>query len=432
VGVGAPPSTSHPKRWLVDVFQEIYATPFRKDNRLRTTGYRADRQQTSFGFDTDPDVGCVQPKNRVAAVGCNLRNLTRHLAYVAHAGHVRCHWQQPIYSTISEDAATLDILIIPLPHEIETSWIKQTKVVPDEQKRPNWGNFEIEQAWLSDEDTVVALVCEEVKKARSVLEDNNVNGIIFPEYALTEPLFNKICDEVKKIEPQLEFAICGSSSNCEGELGNIVLTALWYNESVSSSPKTAEKYLLTSRRKHHRWRLNGDQIRDYALETALPPQAAWWESHTIAQRELHFFHFRQTSVFTTMICEDLARSDPCHDILRSIGPNLLFALLMDGPQLRSRWPARYASTLADDPGTSVLTITSMGLINRSNATGRYDPSTVIAMWRDETGRTEELQLDHGSKSMILSLKAELTQDQTLDGRVNSKARSWRYKDHKSL
>ena len=43
--------------------------------------------------------------------------------------------------------------------------------------------------------------------------------------------------------------------------------------------------------------------------------------------------------------------------MHAIGPNLVFTLLMNGPQLKTRWPARYAKILADDPGSSVLSIT---------------------------------------------------------------------------
>jgi len=53
-------------------------------------------------------------------------------------------------------------------------------------------------------------------------------------------------------------------------------------------------------------------------------------------------------VLTVLICEDLARLDPVNDLVRAVGPNLVMSLLMDGPQLTTRWPARYATVLADD------------------------------------------------------------------------------------
>ena len=60
-----------------------------------------------------------------------------------------------------------------------------------------------------------------------------------------------------------------------------------------------------------------------------------------------------------------AEPEPAAELIRAVGPNLLIALLMDGPQLSNRWPARYAAVLAEDPGTSVLTLTSLGMAERS-------------------------------------------------------------------
>ena len=47
---------------------------------------------------------------------------------------------------------------------------------------------------------------------------------------------------------------------------------------------------------------------------------------------------------------DLAQPDPVASIIRQVGPSLVIGLLLDGPQLAERWPARYASVFADDPG----------------------------------------------------------------------------------
>jgi hypothetical protein len=43
------------------------------------------------------------------------------------------------------------------------------------------------------------------------------------------------------------------------------------------------------------------------------------------------------------------------ELLRDVGPTLVVTILLDGPQLGSRWTARCASVLADDPGSAVLT-----------------------------------------------------------------------------
>lgn len=439
VGIGSPPTKEHSDRWLVDYFHQVYLNPFRIENLLGANRFRADRQRSSFGELASSDVACVQPKNRVSQVGCTLRNLTKNVAYLGHAGSVRCHWQQPKIATHSSDDETLNVLICALPLELDSDNFQPiATALPDIKRRPNWGSFRVEQSWLRRQEELIDSVISSVQSAKNKLPEGEViNAIVFPEYSLTEEIFSVLCKSIKSIEPQLEFAICGSSTNCESEEANFVLTAFWYtDESVEVGESAQNKYLLTSRRKHHRWRLDNSQIDTYDL-VGLRPVAAWWEKHDIAQREIHFFQYRGSSVFTSMICEDLARSDPCHDILRSVAPNLLFAILMDGPQLKVRWPARYASTLADDPGTAVLTVTSLGLIKRSNKTMSliqhdFIPRQTIGLWKDERGEQRELDLQEGKTVMVLRLTSSKIADQTLDGRLKGGGISWRYSNHFSV
>ncbi len=56
---------------------------------------------------------------------------------------------------------------------------------------------------------------------------------------------------------------------------------------------------------------------------------------------------------------------PGATILRAVGPNLVVCLLLDGPQSKERWSTRAAAALADDPGSSVLTLTSLGMLRRA-------------------------------------------------------------------
>ncbi|WP_461513411.1 hypothetical protein [Rhizobium mongolense] len=223
MGLGAPASADHPDRWMVVQFEILNAKPFDVKKLSHDTAYRARRQRASFGIFSDPDVACVQPKSRISSVGCNLRNLTRNAAYIPHAGSVRCHWQQPIASKTEEDADDLDVLIVPIPFVMRDEWIVQDAVSkPDTAKRPRWGNFEIEQRWLDDEQGLIDLVMGEFRKAQAALQSRTtagaLNGVVFPEYALTEPLFNKICALMKAEEPGLEFAITGSRRWREREL----------------------------------------------------------------------------------------------------------------------------------------------------------------------------------------------------------------------
>jgi hypothetical protein len=83
----------------------------------------------------------------------------------------------------------------------------------------------------------------------------------------------------------------------------------------------------------------------------------------------------------SLVCEDLAQHDDIAQLVRAVGPTVVLAFLLDGPQLTTRWSARYASVLADDPGSAVLTLSSYGMAQRSRP-HRRDASPIVALWRD--------------------------------------------------
>lgn len=387
---------------------------------------RRHRHPASMTERIDTDVVCVLPKSRIAQVGCTLRSLSANLALLPPRAAVRCQWAEPVGALRHDDRATLDILLIPAPFEIQG--IDFEEVPPHDGKhgqRP-WGNFSLRQSWLEDRsklDRITSITEDLITQAKK--QTKSLNAIMFPEYALNWDGFDQICAAAWSLEPELEFIISGTSKNCDQHEGNHVLTALRHEKKDKNG-----RYLISavSRRKHHRWRLDARQVTDYALASALNPAVAcWWENHKIMTPELYFHRFRQSSTFVTMICEDLARSDPCHEIIRSVGPNLVFALLMDGPQLPGRWGARYASSLADDPGCSVMTFTSWGLIRRMNQSGKYPPSRAIALWKDETGSVEQIMMPAGDgpAGVLVSLAGKDTTDYTIDGR-NVSNWSWRF------
>jgi hypothetical protein len=102
-------------------------------------------------------------------------------------------------------------------------------------------------------------------------------------------------------------------------------------------------------------------------------------------------------VLASLVCEDLAHNDDIAQLIRSVGPTIVVNVLLDGPQLNSRWTARYASVLADDPGSAVLTLTSYGMVERSRPAGR-DASRVIALEKDPTRGVREFPLSPGRRA----------------------------------
>jgi hypothetical protein len=117
----------------------------------------------------------------------------------------------------------------------------------------------------------------------------------------------------------------------------------------------------------------------------------------------------------SLICEDLARLDEVADLLRAIGPTLVITTLLDGPQLASRWTARYASVLADDPGSAVVTLTSFGFVQRSLPAGR-PPSRVVSLWKDPVRGLREIPLEEDAHAVLIHIQIGRTSRHSADGR----------------
>ena len=89
--------------------------------------------------------------------------------------------------------------------------------------------------------------------------------------------------------------------------------------------------------------------------------------------------------------------------------------LLDGPQLASRWTARYASVLADDPGSAVVTLTSFGFVQRSRPAGR-PPSRVVSLWKDPVRGLREIPLEAGAHAVLIHIQIGATTRRSADGR----------------
>lgn len=189
------------------------------------------------------------------------------------------------------------------------------------------------------------------------------------------------------------------------------------NTSVTIIPLAGgEKVFAFAQDKHHRWLLDPSQIRQYGLGGVLDPSVSWWEHTEVARRELGFVSIQPWLTLSTLICEDLARPDPIANLVRAVGPNLVVALLMDGPQLANRWPGRYGTVLADDPRSSVLTISALGMVKLSRPRG-MPPSDVVALWKDaRSGAPTEISLPPGNEGIVISLTREWREEFSADGR----------------
>jgi hypothetical protein len=167
--------------------------------------------------------------------------------------------------------------------------------------------------------------------------------------------------------------------------------------------------------KHHRWSLDERQIYQYHLGGALHPHIRWWEAIEAPRRSVQVVEVGEGITIVSLVCEDLAQNDDVAEVIRAIGPTIVSTALLDGPQLSSRWSARYANVLADDPGSAVMTLTSFGMAQRSRPSG-HDASAVIAVWRDPARGTREISLEPGAQGVLLTVCGARAIRRSADGR----------------
>jgi hypothetical protein len=172
--------------------------------------------------------------------------------------------------------------------------------------------------------------------------------------------------------------------------------------------------------KHHRWRLDPSQVAAYGLGHAMSDKSHWWEAIRIGERTCSFFGVNKWLTFCALICEDLARQDPVAQLVRSVGPNLVIALLMDGPQVAQRWSARYATVLADDPRSSVLTLTSAGMVDLAISQDGRGPRSV-GLWKDAHSPARPIVLNPKAEGVVVSLGCRMMEEWTADGRDDEKS-----------
>lgn len=370
--------------------------------------------RTSMCVRVPPDQAIVLPKSITSSVGCTIRSLSHYLALLPPVSVLEPEW---ILSSINQvrsstSSECIRLLLVPFPFKIhaDSFQLSSAQQPLGASKLPAY--FSLEQRWLEPDG--VPLTGERLAKDlvqplidAAVQETGHVpNGVVLPECALSSELAGDLVQELAG--SGIEFLITGVlDTTPDGKHFNRALTFAFQQNGVVA---TAEQ------NKHHRWRLDRIQTERYALDfDSSPDNSQWWEDIDVSSRRLPFFALRRDMSLVTLICEDLARSDPAMPAIRAVGPNLVISLLMDGPQLAVRWPGRYATVLADDPGSAVLSFTCAAMVDRSNWL-EAKPARSIGLWRDGRGRTQEIGLPERSLGVVLSLQSSPKHQTTLDGR----------------
>jgi len=355
--------------------------------------------------------GVVLPKMRTPQKGLTLRNLSHNLTY--HDCEVEVMWRSFPWANFDEN--TLNVLYVPHPFNFNPNCFKS-----DTQHYESVGYFTYDPGpW------------DEVGKAVKLIDELITRGfaphiLVFTETAFDEATYTKLLHLLSASygskDPQKMPVVVAGVSRRDSDKGLI------YNE-LRLATHFAGKWYELSQQKHHRWQLDERQIRQYGLQGHFSTARPLFERNVVGQRRLTFYAPTPWLVLCPLICEDLARIEPASELIRGIGPTLVLALLLDGPQMKGRWPDRYATVLADDPGTGVLTVTSYGAANASRPEEFLSTPTagdaehiasqpvVVASWKDATSPFIAIPASK-NQALLVTLTARTAKEFTLDGRAS--------------
>ncbi len=340
-----------------------------------------------------PSRATVLPKLHNPLNGMTLRSLTHNLALWDRA-EVTPIWQQVDLPDLKDG---MNLLLLPWPLRVAPTAFRASADNCGQHMPDGFGFFTYD---LPRTMVDVRAVRDLLTKSEALV--GRIDAVVFPELSLSQRDFERVR---RVLGARLVIAGVGESATP---------TSLGRNDVAVGLGSSLGRIYRQS--KHHRWRLDPPQITQYGLPYELAARHSWWEAIDLSPRCCTFFSANKWLTFCVLICEDLARQDPVAELVRSVGPNLVVALLMDGPQIQQRWSARYATVLAEDPRCSVLSLTSAGLVDLACAQDDRGPRSV-GLWKDAlSGGARQILLERGAGGVVLSLSREMAKEYTADGR----------------
>jgi hypothetical protein len=368
----------------------------------------------------DKSNGVIQFKSHTPQAGISLNSLSHDLAYIKPGVEVAALVGSSIQVITTPDK--YNVLILPWPLEIEDYFFKQDHK-PTLQMSDEFGFFAYENHQK--------ITHQMIEYAIESLEGRSLPDlVVIPECAVNSNDKLELLSGLRNYfserditPPVIIFGVFGDGESAVS-YGENSLELLYQNQFV-------ESYVGENQRKHHRWALDSTQLNTYGLSNVLSTdKVKWWENCSIGSRKLISYRDEHVHI-CPLICEDLARQDPIAPVVRALAPDLVVAILLDGPQIKGRWPHRYSSALVDEPGCSVLSISPYGMTQRSTNGGEYLPSSIVGLWSD-IGSSQELKLEKGKIGILLELKLENHLKQwSADGRSENKNRLF-YSNHDSV
>jgi hypothetical protein len=341
----------------------------------------------------------VLPKGRTPPGGISFRSLSRYLCL--RGASVDVAWHKAPARRAGTGQQQANVLLLPWPLRVRQRDFRPLAGSVRRAENEPFGTFEFAPAEPFDLDLVERVVIAALD------EVDGIDAVILPESSVP-------ADDLQPLEALL--ARYGVSVLLAGVREKAPAADLLPGNWVHLGVHVGGCWSHYRQNKHHRWFLDESQINQYHLAGALHPSVRWWEAMRVPRRSLQFLELSEGLTVVAVVCEDLARLDEVAELLRDVGPSLVVTILLDGPQLASRWTARYASVLADDPGTAVLTLTASGMVRRSRPVGA-PPSSVVALWKDPTRGLREIPLEPGAHGVVMSVAVTRARRRCADGRT---------------
>ncbi len=360
-----------------------------------------------------PDILRVLPKVRTSPNATALGSLARYACVHRPGAQVRWSKIPTRHRGSDPQAEHSNLLLLPWPLRIRSSDFHPVEGSIRRLTDEPFGYFEFAPAEGFDFD----LLERTILAARE--EVASVDVVVFPESAVDE-------SDIGAIEALLDrhgvtMLIAGvrqpapQSGRLPGNWVHIGVSPL-LEKGAASGHLGGKGWFHVRQNKHHRWSLDEAQIFQYHLGGSLHPHIRWWEAMEVERRTVQFVELGEDLTLACLVCEDLSQHDDVAEVIQSVGPTLVITPLLDGPQLTSRWAARYASVLADDPGSAVATLSAYGMVARSRPTG-HPPSRVVGLWKDPVRGIREVPLEAGAHGVLMTICGERTPRRTADGRL---------------
>ncbi|MDX1980666.1 MAG: hypothetical protein SFV51_10380 [Bryobacteraceae bacterium] len=398
---------------LADQASENAGIPFNEPAKEQDFYFHARRRLMSLGLGSSlceriPHArGRVLPKMHTGQSGLTLRSLSHHLAFCPPS-EIIPKWRP--FDTPARDQHFLNLLLVPWPPTISRNSFTENSVPGSSPRNmpDDFGYFNYEPEAAGGAAAHIAKCLEACPSSRFP------HGVVLPELALDPREYESVREAVLAKGAFLLCGVAEKSASAESP----AINRLHFDVALTDAEPDLIRFISLTQTKHHRWMLDGAQIDQYGLRDYLQRDRLWWEYCDFRDREQNIACIRNWLAIAPLICEDLARPDPIQEIVRSIGPNLVVALLMDGPQLQTRWSRRYASVLSDDPGCSVLTLTSVGMIKLTEEKypRKKRAHRIIALWQDRLNPPREIGLSDDSDAVLLRIAKTARREWTADGR----------------